>query len=493
MKYSNTIIIGSGAAAMGALLGLKRSKPLILDVGFDYKGKTSLQNKNINKDQRVKNLKINSMNNKFATASNQELIKFKKTNFKGVVSYALGGLANLWGGGVYRFDNNDLKNFPINYNDLKKYYDFLSKKIFKIQGKSDCLKKFLKEENMFDNLKLQGLSNEIIQNYYCNKKKINNQNFYLGKSRIALNKKEPRKLKYASVFDNQSLVNEIFNPKKIIKNIIKKKKLSYKKNILVKSFKQIGNNIIIKTKNLKLNKIENFKCKRLILGSGTINTTQIVLSSVKAYNKNLNFLDNVTITIPIFAKNNIKNADIYKNNLCLINLVNSTKNKKVNYFGSFFGVPKISILERFIKIKKQIYSKNYLLERISKNLGLLVIFFPSKKNLISLDENNRVNINMTNNKKYKNELLKILKLIKILKLKTYKFFTNINNNGNGIHYAGTLPMKYKPKKFQCDKWGKLHGYNNVYIVDGSNLTNLPAKNLTYTIMANAMRIASNLR
>ena len=100
---------------------------------------------------------------------------------------------------------------------------------------------------------------------------------------------------------------------------------------------------------------------------------------------------------------------------------------------------------------------------------------------------------MTNNKKYKNELLKILKLIKILKLKTYKFFTNINNNGNGIHYAGTLPMKYKPKKFQCDKWGKLHGYNNVYIVDGSNLTNLPAKNLTYTIMANAMRIASNLR
>ena len=223
MKYSNTIIIGSGAAAMGALLGLKRSKPLILDVGFDYKGKTSLQNKNINKSQRVKNLKINSMNNKFATASNQELIKFKKTNFKGVVSYALGGLANLWGGGVYRFDNNDLKNFPINYNDLRKYYDFLSKKIFKIQGKSDCLKKFLKEENMYDNLKLQGLSNEIIQNYYCNKKKINNHNFYLGKSRIALNKKEPRKLKYTSVFDNQSLVNEIFNPKKIIKNIIKKK------------------------------------------------------------------------------------------------------------------------------------------------------------------------------------------------------------------------------------------------------------------------------
>ena len=225
MKYSNTIIIGSGAAAMGALLGLKRSKPLILDVGFDSKGKTSLQNKSTISDQKIKNLKINSVNNKFVTAYNQELIKFKKTNFKGVVSYALGGLANLWGGGVYRFDNNDLKDFPINYNDLKKYYNFLSKKIFKIQGKSDCLKKFLKEENMYDNLKLKGLSNEIIQNYYRNKKKINNHNFFLGKSRIALNKKEPKKLKKISVFENQSLVNEILNPKKIIKDIIKKKKL----------------------------------------------------------------------------------------------------------------------------------------------------------------------------------------------------------------------------------------------------------------------------
>ena len=54
-------------------------------------------------------------------------------------------------------------------------------------------------------------------------------------------------------------------------------------------------------------------------------------------------------------------------------------------------------------------------------------------------------------------------------------------------------MKSKPKKFQCNKWGKLIGYKNVYIVDASNFTKLPAKNLTYTIMANAMRIASNIK
>jgi len=490
MKYSNTIIVGSGSAAMGAILGLKKIKPLILDVGFEYNSKNSFSNKS---SQINKNFKINSQQNKFVTDHNKDLIKLKKSNFKGVVSYAFGGLANLWGGGVYRFNDNDLKDFPINYSDLKKYYNFLSTKIFKIQGKSDCLKKFLEEENMFDNLKLQGLANEIIENYNQNKQEINNLNFFLGKSRIALNKKKPKKLKKFSVFEDQSLVNEIFNPKEIIKKLIKKKKIFYKKNILVKSFKQINNHIIITTKNLKHNKIEEYKCKKLILGSGTINTTKIVLSSEKAYEKKLNFFDNVTINLPFISKSISSKTDSYKNNLCLINLVNSKNNTNVNYFGSFFGTPDISLFNRLLNIRKNLKFKNNFINKIKKNIGLLVVFFPSMKNSICIDKNGEIKINMESENKYLNEISRILNLFKFLNLKSYGFFTKINNSGNAIHYAGTIPMKSKPKKFQCNKWGKLIGYKNIYIVDASNFTKLPAKNLTYTIMANAMRIASNIK
>ena len=61
MKYSNTIIVGSGPAAMGAILGLKKIKPLILDVGFEHNVNNSFSNKSL---QINKNYKINSQQNK---------------------------------------------------------------------------------------------------------------------------------------------------------------------------------------------------------------------------------------------------------------------------------------------------------------------------------------------------------------------------------------------------------------------------------------------
>jgi len=46
--------------------------------------------------------------------------------------------------------------------------------------------------------------------------------------------------------------------------------------------------------------------------------------------------------------------------------------------------------------------------------------------------------------------------------------------GASVHYAGTLPMPH------------------VYVIDGAVFPALPAKNLSFTIMANAMRVAANL-
>jgi choline dehydrogenase-like flavoprotein len=65
--------------------------------------------------------------------------------------------------------------------------------------------------------------------------------------------------------------------------------------------------------------------------------------------------------------------------------------------------------------------------------------------------------------------------------------------GNGIHYAGTLPMRAEPGRHELHADGRLEGTTRVYVTDGSGFPRLPAKNLTYTIMANALRIAEGVR
>jgi choline dehydrogenase-like flavoprotein len=65
--------------------------------------------------------------------------------------------------------------------------------------------------------------------------------------------------------------------------------------------------------------------------------------------------------------------------------------------------------------------------------------------------------------------------------------------GSSLHYAATLPMKLQPGRYETDAHGRLAGCQRVYVMDGACFTALPAKNLTFTIMANAMRIGSRLR
>jgi choline dehydrogenase-like flavoprotein len=53
-------------------------------------------------------------------------------------------------------------------------------------------------------------------------------------------------------------------------------------------------------------------------------------------------------------------------------------------------------------------------------------------------------------------------------------------------------MSRRPGRYQTDASGLLEGTKRVYVVDGACFPKLPAKNLTFTIMANALRIGRAL-
>jgi hypothetical protein len=66
---------------------------------------------------------------------------------------------------------------------------------------------------------------------------------------------------------------------------------------------------------------------------------------------------------------------------------------------------------------------------------------------------------------------------------------HIRPMGASVHYSGTLPMSKEPKPQTLSPDCKSHDFENLYIVDGTSFPFLPAKNLTFTLMANAARVA----
>ena len=65
-------------------------------------------------------------------------------------------------------------------------------------------------------------------------------------------------------------------------------------------------------------------------------------------------------------------------------------------------------------------------------------------------------------------------------------------HGASIHYAGTFPMAAEGSELTCDRDCRLRATRAVFMADASPFPRLPAKGLTFTIMANANRVGSLL-
>jgi choline dehydrogenase-like flavoprotein len=62
--------------------------------------------------------------------------------------------------------------------------------------------------------------------------------------------------------------------------------------------------------------------------------------------------------------------------------------------------------------------------------------------------------------------------------------------GRGFHSGGTLPMRAAPQPFESDTLGRPQGWHRLHVVDSSVLPSIPATTITYSVMANAHRIAT---
>jgi hypothetical protein len=65
-------------------------------------------------------------------------------------------------------------------------------------------------------------------------------------------------------------------------------------------------------------------------------------------------------------------------------------------------------------------------------------------------------------------------------------------DGASLHYGGTLAMSREERELTVQLNGLLRGTRSVYLVDSATFPYLPAKGMTFTMMANANRIGESI-
>lgn len=520
----DVVIIGSGPAGVAAALGFAENgiRPCLLDVGisknpeaseikenlYEYRRKQDCFHLTIGEDFRgLYNLdkqnkplpaKLTAPMMAFVTEAAGKLSPITETNFSIIQSFACGGLANAWGAGLYRYTDTDLRKFPIRQEDLNSYYDKLTKEMG-ITGQVDDLSIYFgSAEYLQKPLNLSFNAYRLFKTYQKKRNILNSKGFYIGRPRLAV-LSEPKNGRIPCNYSNlefwQPGLPYIYTPLFTINKLVEENMVVYKRGFLVKSYTKGNGYIGVNAIRLEDNQPVSFFCKYLILAAGAINSAKIVLATRQDYQTRLKLFDNPAVQIPLVFPFAIgKKLDVNAFGLTQLNVVWDQ-----NPFGDLL---QCSILELTSLMRAEFFSRlpfsaaaNVLLLRyLLPAMMVMQMFFPSSVQAgasLSLRENDTLLIQgATDTVDYLSISKKILRYLRMVGAFSHSALCVKVPAGHGIHYAGTLPMTDSPRnEYECDAFGRLNGMDNVFVVDGSLFPVLAAKNHSFTMMANAMRIS----
>jgi hypothetical protein len=531
LKY-DYIVVGSGATGAIAAYSLAESgvNVAVLDVGVEDEAyKNSIPDKDfisIRKEESQQHnyflgknfegipwdtIKVGSQltpPRNFLTRLSDQLIPFSSDSFKPMESMAKGGLGGGWGLGCYMFSRADLDAIGLKEDEMRNAYQAVADHIGISGAKDDGAPYCLQDlENIQPASKLEKNLSDIFSAYNNKKENLNKRGVFVGRTGLALltEDKDGRSgLKYKDMDFWTDRDGSGYRSWMTIDQLSKRPNFSYHKNCLVLRFKEHAEGVDVIVKRTDTKEEQIFTCKKLILSPGVLGTARIVIRSFDHQKEQLPVICNPYSYIPcvqwrmlgkeierqktgfgqlmLFLDENKDNFDVgsvalfsYRS-LLLFKLIKETplnfadSRIIMQYLQSSFTIagmhhPERPSASKFIRMEKNehsftgdILTGQYILSEKEKN------------------------INLQREQKIKS----VLKSLGCLPLKTVH-----TPEGGSIHYAGTLPFNTNGEKFGLYPDGKLAGTKNVFVADGSGFNYLPAKGLTFTLMANAYNVAKN--
>ncbi len=413
-------------------------------------------------------------------------------------SQAAGGFSTVWGATMLPFTDQELKRYwPSSIlQELLFAYDDIASEVELIGCKQNSL------SNIY-NLSSYDLKDYVVHKSVKRLLDINNlksKDFFVGKSLLAVNTNKSSK--GFCRFCGNCLMGCPYDSILQTHRDILTKVLStynygtYTPSMELISFNERSDGVVCKFKNLN-GDFEEIFANRIFIGSGVVSTAKIVIRSLDVI-KQVTIKDSQTTFfcalnfIPlqkkVIEKIGLSNVTItYKNKNCGFDNMQVYPSNRVFLSLITNGLP--NFLSKSIKlvlqplIDKLVFGIHYLNEEDSAEIVL-------DKDLYL----NELRVTTDGYKSSKRSAQKSLSKVVITFLKRgfliipiFKF----GAPGEGVHFGASFPMSSSSRNsYSSDTLGRIENLKRVHIVDGSVIPHIPAGPITFTIMANAYRIAT---
>lgn len=516
-------VIGSGPAGVSVSMALlKRGfNVTMLDVGRTMekeivedisrlRAKSVLSKEDINHLKGGVEVDVSGVDEKKVLGSSyankpSDHFRVGKVNSRFYLSFAKGGLSNLWGRLMMPLCQEDAQDWPLPEGAMEQYYSRVLEYV-PLAGRKDRLDRLLPLYT--SNPGPQQFSEQakkLDKHLHRHVEDLENQGFFFGQSRLAacfdgsLDRSDKcRKCGlclYGCIYDN------LYSSAWTVDELCRNKNFTYLSGYLVDYIEKGSAKLVIHAKKDADGSAATFTADKVFLAAGSMASTRVVLKSKKIYNVPVDFKVSDFYILPsltLFSKRNVIEEEL--NTCCQYFLQLEDKN----------------IASRLINL--QVYTYNdYYFKAFKKAAG---IFFPILQWPIRwllnrfvvifcyLHSDNSAQLKLCLND---DDLLQVeglrnsesRKILKRLKLKLWKsfaktglipfpFFRGEQEIGYSVHFGASLPISPKANGLNTDIFGRVDGLDGLHVVDAASFPSIPATSPTFVIMANAYRIGTEV-
>jgi choline dehydrogenase-like flavoprotein len=425
-------------------------------------------------------------------------------------SLASGGLSSVWGATVMPMARRSFKNWPITREEMEPFYRKVAR-LMDIPTVHDDLEKLYPNYGNAAPTALSEQGAQLMANLLNHRSHLNNDGILFGRCRSAVGSTysvNGEGCVYCGLCMYGCPYQVIFNADYVVERLKSNPQFTHYTGWIAVGFEEEDSIVYVRIRQLDTGKLKIVSCERLFVACGAATSLRLVADAQKWFDHTFYLKDTQRVSIPLFLRRRCRQSAIPKANVLgqiFIEMDDPTLCDELIHLQIYGFNPFITdvlrarwgnilirdaLLQPFLN--QMMVVMGYLPGQLSGRIAVKVK--PSSPSDVGLPPATYVGeINPRTQTAVRRIGRKLLAHRRELGVWPALPLTEVPDPGSSIHLGGCLPMRDTPEPGETDRWGRPFGMRRVYVVDGACFSDLPGEHLTYTIMANAMRIAAQAR
>jgi len=447
----------------------------------------------------------------FVTRDAERLLPIADGPFDPMQSLALGGLGAAWGASSFTYTSAELRRMGIPDAGFERYYDAVARRVG-ISGSSEddtSANCFSGVDGSLPALDIDSVSGALLRRYRSRSQAFIARGLALGRTPLAVLSRDLGDRRANPYYDMDFWSDSrrsVFRPRYLVTELEGRSNFSLHAGRLVLGFECGGETgVRVRCRNLATGNHEVHSARRLVLCAGAINSARLALHSLRRAGLAVPILCNPYRYLPcVYLPMLGRPATDRRHSLSQIVAIYRPPDAVDDVVSvQFYGYRSLLLFKLVKEIPLPPWAGLHVVRLLVSSLlvaGLHHSDSPSTRRTLRIRDTGSDTLpevqfehETSDDERARRDARERAIVRLMVRLAVVPFSRIDPGAASSIHYAGTLPVGAAGGA-ACGTTpdGRLLGAEGVYVADASGWTHLPAKGLTFTLMANAVRVAGHV-